>query len=58
VLQNFLRDKGFFDHESTGFYGDVTVQAVKKYQESVGLPATGMVYDFTRSAIELETCGK
>jgi peptidoglycan hydrolase-like protein with peptidoglycan-binding domain len=56
TLQDFLFDKGFLNEVSTGFYGDKTVEAVKDYQASKGLPVTGMVYDFTRQAIVLDTC--
>jgi hypothetical protein len=55
-LQNFLLQKGFLTTTPTGFYGDKTVTAVKDYQTSKGLPVTGMVYDFTRQAIQAETC--
>lgn len=55
-LQSFLIGKGLLEGASTGFFGDKTVQAVKDYQISRGLPATGMVYDFTRYAIKEETC--
>jgi hypothetical protein len=54
-LQSFLMTKGLLT-ETTGFYGDKTVAAVKEYQGSRGLPATGMVYDFTRAAIKEEAC--
>lgn len=56
LLQSFLLEKGFMEGEVTGFYGDKTVEAVKDYQASVGLPTTGMVYDFTREAIRAESC--
>ena len=56
-LQVFLKEKRFLNGEVTGFYADKTVDAVSKYQRSKGLPETGMVYDFTRSAIKDETCG-
>lgn len=56
TLQSFLSRKGFLNENSTGFYGDATVAAVNKYQQSKGLPMTGMVYDFTRAAIKTETC--
>lgn len=55
-LQNFLLTKGLLTDTPTGFYGDKTVQAVKEYQAMKGLPQTGMVYDFTRSAIKAESC--
>jgi peptidoglycan hydrolase-like protein with peptidoglycan-binding domain len=56
TLQNFLFNTGFLNETSTGFYGDKTVEAVKDYQASKGLPVTGMVYDFTRQAIVADTC--
>lgn len=55
-LQNFLISKGLLNQQVSGFFGDFTVAAVKTYQKSVGLPATGMVYDATREAIMTETC--
>ena len=56
-LQNFLSSKNLLSKEYiTGVYRDKTVEAVKDYQASKGLPTTGMVYDFTRKAIEEETC--
>lgn len=54
-LQSFLVSRGLLD-EVTGFYGDKTVSAVSSYQGSKGLPQTGMVYDFTRSAIKEDGC--
>jgi hypothetical protein len=56
TLQDFLSSKGFLKESSTGFYGDKTVEAVKDYQASKGLPTTGMVHDFTRQAIVTDTC--
>ena len=55
-LQNFLIEKGFLSEKASGFFGDLTIDAVKAYQRSIGLPETGMVYDLTRQAIKLETC--
>lgn len=55
MLQNFLVEKGYLS-EATGFYGDKTVEAVKDYQASKGLPETGKVYTFTRQAMSEETC--
>ncbi len=55
-LQTFLIQKGYLLDNVTGFYGDKTVEAVKDYQASVGLPTTGMVYDFTREAMRAESC--
>lgn len=55
-LQSFLISSGYMDGEVTGFYGDKTVEGVKTYQGTKGLPVTGMVYDFTRSAIKADSC--
>ena len=54
-LQTFLQSKDLLG-EVTGFYGDKTVNAVKMYQESKGLPMTGMVYGATRAAIAADSC--
>ncbi|HCC06488.1 TPA: hypothetical protein DEP94_04020 [Candidatus Nomurabacteria bacterium] len=55
-LQSFLVSRGLLTDTPTSFYGDKTVEAVKAYQSSKGLPVTGMVFDFTRSAIKAESC--
>jgi hypothetical protein len=55
-LQEFLRSHNFLG-EVTGFYGDLTIAAIKEYQGSKGLPKTGMTYELTRAAIKAETCG-
>jgi hypothetical protein len=56
LLQTFLHSVGLLN-DVTGFYGDNTVSAVKAYQGSKGLSATGMVYELTRDAIRGESCG-
>jgi hypothetical protein len=55
-LQTFLINKGLLSEQVSGFFGDLTIAAVKSYQKSAGLPTTGMVYDATREAIMTETC--
>ncbi len=55
-LQNFLIANGYLNDSATGFFGDKTVAAVKAYQESRGLPMTGMVYGFTRESIRADSC--
>jgi peptidoglycan hydrolase-like protein with peptidoglycan-binding domain len=42
--------------DPSGFYGDKTIEAVKRYQRNKGLPETGMVYEFTRSMIAKDSC--
>jgi peptidoglycan hydrolase-like protein with peptidoglycan-binding domain len=58
LLQEFLISKGLLSDKASGFYGDLTVEAVKAYQHSKGMPITGMVYDFTRLAIKKDSCGQ
>ena len=43
------------DVEPTGYFGPKTRKAVKEYQASIGLPATGQIATFTWSALGAET---
>ena len=52
-LQDFLVDKGLLTQNS-GFFGLLTLKAVKAYQLSVGLPNSGFVGQMTRSKINEE----
>lgn len=56
VLQDFLISKGMLGGQTTGYYGKLTVAAVKAYQKSVGVSATGNVGPLTKSVIAKETC--
>lgn len=57
VLQNFLKDRGFLQSDVTGFFGDDTFSAVKRYQIASGIsPASGFVGPLTRFAINSELC--
>ncbi len=58
TIQKFLIGKNFLFGESTGFYGQNTVRAVKAYQQSVGMSPTGNVGPLTKSMIQKETCTK
>jgi peptidoglycan hydrolase-like protein with peptidoglycan-binding domain len=57
ALQTWLISKGYDIAEISsgatgkGYYGESTAEAVKKYQISIGLPATGFVGPLTRAAI-------
>jgi peptidoglycan hydrolase-like protein with peptidoglycan-binding domain len=51
VLQNFLIDIGFLKSEATGYFGKLTLKAVKDYQLSKNLPVTGYVGSMTRDKI-------
>ena len=53
-LQDFLVDKGFLKTSPTGFFGLLTLNAVKTYQASIGLPNTGYVGIMTRTAVNAE----
>jgi peptidoglycan hydrolase-like protein with peptidoglycan-binding domain len=52
VLQNRLKALGFFNGPVTGYYGSLTQAAVMRYQQSQGLPATGVA-----NAQTLDTVG-
>jgi peptidoglycan hydrolase-like protein with peptidoglycan-binding domain len=53
-LQEFLNDKGLLTSSPTGFFGILTLKAVKSYQTSKGLPSTGFVGQMTRGEINKE----
>ncbi len=55
ALQRFLIRKGF-QTEVTGYFGGQTLEAVKKYQRSVGIPATGEFDPATRAKANSD-CG-
>lgn len=56
ILQDFLISKGVLSGQTTGYYGRLTVQAVRAYQKSVGVSPTGNVGALTKSIISKETC--
>src|SRR5580765_8160518 len=43
ALQKLLKSAGLFQGKATGTFNDATAAAVKKLQESQGLPVTGTV---------------
>ncbi len=51
ALQNILISKGFLSASATGYFGALTKAAVIKWQNSVGLPATGFVGPLSRAAL-------
>lgn len=48
-LQELLFAKGLLASEPTGYFGSLTLNAVKAYQTSVGVPSTGYVGLLTRA---------
>jgi len=51
-LQSLLRELGHFDHPSnTGYFGPVTVSAVKRFQKAKGIDQLGIVGPMTRRAL-------
>ncbi|CAD5917114.1 N-acetylmuramoyl-L-alanine amidase CwlL [Planktothrix tepida] len=52
-LQNRLADLGYFNANSTGYYGKLTAHAVKAFQENCGLSADGIAGPATLAALGL-----
>lgn len=50
-IQDLLKSMGYFHGRSTGYYGSVTVAAVKAFQRQHGLTVDGIVGPKTHSAI-------
>lgn len=58
VLQKFLQTKGYLNTNPTGFFGGMTLTAVKKFQATNGIsPVAGYVGIITRTKIRSLTCG-
>lgn len=56
-LQNFLINKGYLQSEATGYFGAMTLKAVKSYQAAKGFGQTGYVGPLTRGAMKTDSCG-
>jgi peptidoglycan hydrolase-like protein with peptidoglycan-binding domain len=52
TLQLNLKKLGFFSAAATGYFGDITVTAVKKFQKKYNIPATGVVASLTHSKLD------
>lgn len=50
-LQNALKIKGFFNYNSTGYFGPLTLSAVKAFQKANNIPSTGFVGPLTRECL-------
>lgn len=51
LLQNLLMERGFMTVPSTGYFGPITLRAVKAFQKSYGIPQTGFVGPLTLKAV-------
>ena len=58
TLQDFLQTKGYLNNEPTGYFGLLTLSAVKNFQSANGISATGYVGPTTRAKIKNLTCGE
>jgi len=52
TLQTNLKKLGFFDSSPTGYFGQITLTAVKKFQKKYKLPVTGVVASLTHQKID------
>jgi peptidoglycan hydrolase-like protein with peptidoglycan-binding domain len=52
-LQRRLQELGYFDGPITGYYGEITADAVQEFQRSNGLSVDGIVGPQTESALQL-----
>ncbi|SRR5258708_4700379 len=56
TLQSFLNSGGFLNSSTTGYFGPLTLQAVKDFQNKNSLSADGVVGSATRGKIKSLTC--
>jgi hypothetical protein len=57
ALQQFLNGQGYFRGPIIGRFGPLTLAAVRRYQQSQSIAATGYVGPLTRAAINKYSCG-
>ena len=57
TLQDFLQTKGYLNNEPTGYFGLLTVKAVKDFQRDYNINSDGSVGPITRAKIQVLTCG-
>ena len=58
VLQDFLQTKGFLSSEPSGFFGLLTLRAVKSFQTANSINPTGYVGPLTRARINSLSCSQ
>ncbi len=51
TVQQILQNKGYFNHEVTGYYGHITKSAVKDFQRDSNLKIDGIVGSQTRAKL-------
>ncbi len=51
TVQQILQDKGYFNHEVTGYYGTITKSAVKSFQKDCDIVIDGIVGSQTRAKL-------
>lgn len=51
TIQKILSEKGYFNHEVTGYYGNITKNAVIRFQSDCGIKADGIVGPITRDKL-------
>jgi peptidoglycan hydrolase-like protein with peptidoglycan-binding domain len=56
TLQDFLQSKGYLNSEPTGYFGLLTLNAVKSFQRANGIDPTGYVGPLTRAKIKAVSC--
>jgi hypothetical protein len=57
-LQDFLRINGYLNVESTGYFGGLTLQAAKDFQQANKISTTGFVGPITREKIRSLACNQ
>ncbi len=57
ILQDFLQANNYLSNNPTGFYGLMTINAIKAFQSDHNIIPTGYVGPLTRAQIASLTCG-
>lgn len=57
-IQYILKKFGYFTHDCTGYFGEATAQAVKKFQTDKGIDATGIADDDTVAILRNANCAE
>ncbi|MES2436565.1 MAG: peptidoglycan-binding domain-containing protein [Patescibacteria group bacterium] len=55
-LQQYLQSAGFLNVNPTGYFGSLTKEAVRKFQQSNGVSATGYFGPLTRAKLKAVSC--